>query len=81
MLGNGHVRFGGRPSGKDQPTLTPRRPADPTRTLLTEWAYRQIFTSNDQRTAALAPWLEHYNNQRRHSALGRLPPTSRLPPT
>jgi transposase InsO family protein len=51
------------------------------RTLATEWAYRQTFTSNAQRTAALAPWLEHYNTQRRHSALGGHPPTSRLPPT
>jgi len=48
------------------------------RTLQTEWAYRQVFTSNAQRAAALAPWLEHYNTQRRHSALGGLPPISRL---
>jgi transposase InsO family protein len=51
------------------------------RTLATEWAYRQPFTSNDQRTAALAHWLEHYNTQRRHSALGGHPPISRLQPT
>jgi transposase InsO family protein len=51
------------------------------RTLLTEWAYRQIFLTNDDRTTALAPWLEHYNTQRRHSALGGLPPVSRLLPT
>jgi transposase InsO family protein len=51
------------------------------RTLATEWAYRQAFTTNDQRTAALAPWLETYNTQRRHTALGGLPPTSRLTPT
>ena len=51
------------------------------RTLLTEWAYRQVFTSNDQRTAALAPWIEYYNTRRRHSALGGLPPVSRLLPT
>jgi transposase InsO family protein len=49
------------------------------RTLQTEWAYRQIFTTNDERTAALAPWLEHYNTQRRHTALGGQPPLSRLP--
>ncbi len=49
------------------------------RTLQTEWAYRQAFTSNTDRAAALAPWLEHYNTQRRHSALGGHPPTSRLP--
>ena len=47
------------------------------RTLATEWAYRQIFTTNAERTAALAPWLEHYNTDRRHSALGGLPPISR----
>lgn len=49
------------------------------RTLQTEWAYRQIFTSNSERAAALAPWLEHYNTRRRHTALGGLPPVSRLP--
>jgi transposase InsO family protein len=51
------------------------------RTLQTEWAYRQIFTSNADRAAALAPWLEHYNTRRRHSALGGRPPISRLLPT
>jgi transposase InsO family protein len=51
------------------------------RTLLNEWAYRQAFLDNDARAAALAPWLEHYNTQRRHSALGGLPPISRLSPT
>ena len=39
------------------------------RTLATEWAYRQVFTTNTARTAALAPWLEYYNTERRHSAL------------
>jgi transposase InsO family protein len=48
------------------------------RTLQTEWAYRQVFTSNAERADALAPWLEYYNTQRRHSALGGLPPISRL---
>ena len=51
------------------------------RTLVTEWAYRQVFTSNTERAAALAPWLEHYNTRRRHSALGGMPPISRLTPT
>jgi transposase InsO family protein len=51
------------------------------RTLATEWAYRQVFSSNDERAAALAPWIEHYNTRRRHSALGGLPPISRLAPT
>lgn len=51
------------------------------RTLQIEWAYREVFTSNDQRTAALAPWLEHYNTERRHTALGGHAPTTRLSPT
>jgi transposase InsO family protein len=51
------------------------------RTLQTEWAYRQVFTNSDERAAALAPWLEHYNTDRRHSALGGHPPISRLLPT
>src|SRR5690606_7843301 len=51
------------------------------RTLQTEWAYRQPFTSNTDRIAALDPWLEHYNTGRRHSALGGNPPISRLQPT
>ena len=48
------------------------------RTLQTEWAYRHAFASNDERAAALDPWLEYYNNRRRHSALGGQPPISRL---
>ncbi|EWS99565.1 transposase [Intrasporangium oryzae NRRL B-24470] len=51
------------------------------RTLATEWAYQQVFTSNAERTAALAPWLNEYNTRRRHTALKGLPPTSRLSPT
>jgi len=51
------------------------------RTLQVEWAYRQMFLSNTERATALAPWLEFYNTQRRHTALGGLPPASRLSPT
>ena len=51
------------------------------RTLVTEWAYRQVYSSNTERTAALASWLEYYNNERRHSALGGKPPINRLLPT
>ena len=50
------------------------------RTLQTEWAYRQPFTSNKERAAALDPWLEFYNTRRRHSALNGQPPTSLLTP-
>lgn len=48
------------------------------RTLQVEWAYRQVFTSNDDRDAALGPWLEFYNTRRRHTALDGQPPISRV---
>ena len=48
------------------------------RTLQTEWAYAQPWTSNGQRTAALTSYLERYNTRRGHSALGGRPPISRL---
>src|SRR5699024_6983535 len=48
------------------------------RTLQVEWAYRQVFLTNDERANALAPWLEYYNTRRRHTALGGLAPISRL---
>jgi transposase InsO family protein len=51
------------------------------RTLQTEWAYRQPYTTNTARTDALAPWLEHYNHERNHSALDGHPPISRVTPT
>ncbi len=47
------------------------------RTLVTEWAYRQVFTGNDQRAAALAPWIDHDSTPRRHSAPGGFPPISK----
>ena len=51
------------------------------RTLAAEWAYRQVWTSNDDRTNALAQWLKHYNTERTHSALAGLTPLTRLSPT
>ncbi|HLS73395.1 MAG TPA: integrase core domain-containing protein, partial [Actinomycetaceae bacterium] len=42
---------------------------------------RHVFTSNQHRRDALAPWLHTYNTERRHSALGGLPPHSRVSPT
>ena len=44
------------------------------RTLLDEWAYVRIYTSNAQRTRALDRWLHTYNHHRGHTALrGRSP--------
>ena len=48
------------------------------RTLLEGWAYAAIYTTSEQRTAALDGWLWTYNHHRRHRALGRKPPAAQL---
>jgi transposase InsO family protein len=48
------------------------------RTLLAGWAYGAIYAATAERTAALDGWLWHYNHHRKHSALGRQPPITRL---
>ena len=48
------------------------------RTLSDGWAYKKIYTSENARRAALAGWLHQYNHHRPHSALGGLPPITRL---
>jgi transposase InsO family protein len=48
------------------------------RTMLAGWAYGAIYGSSRERTAALDGWLWHYNHHRRHSAIGRQPPITRL---
>lgn len=48
------------------------------RTLQTEFAYAQAWTSNQHRLDALPAWVQHYNTERAHSALAGHPPLSRL---
>jgi transposase InsO family protein len=48
------------------------------RTLLEEFAYKTLFTSNEQRLDALVPWLDTYNSNRPHTAIGGLSPLQRL---
>jgi transposase InsO family protein/transposase len=48
------------------------------RTMLGGWAYGALYGSNRERTAALDGWLHRYNHHRRHRAIGRQPPISRL---
>jgi transposase InsO family protein len=47
------------------------------RTLAREWAYARSWSSNAERAAALASWLDHYNYARPHTALGGRPPVTR----
>ena len=48
------------------------------RTLLAGWAYGAIYRDSRERTAALDGWLFTYNHRRRHTAIGRQPPITRL---
>ena len=47
-------------------------------TLLREWAYAVSYQNSHDRADALGPWLEYYNYQRPHSALGHRAPATRL---
>ncbi|SCK59066.1 Integrase core domain-containing protein, partial [Streptomyces sp. WMMB 714] len=49
------------------------------RTLLEEWAYARPYHSESQRREAFPNWLHTYNHHRAHTALGGLPPASRVP--
>lgn len=48
------------------------------KTLQREWAYVRLYRSNGERTAALTPFLEEYNEKRPHTALGGLAPLTRF---
>jgi transposase InsO family protein len=47
-------------------------------TLTRRWAYGRTYQTSSQRTAALDPWLLHYNFTRPHGSLSHKPPGSRL---
>jgi transposase InsO family protein len=48
-------------------------------TMLREWAYAVVYRTSEHRARALDPWLDFYNHQRPHGALGHQAPASRLP--
>lgn len=48
------------------------------RTLTDGWAYTRAYTSEHARRKALPAFLHHYNQHRPHSAIGGLPPITRL---
>jgi transposase InsO family protein len=47
------------------------------RTLVDEWAYARVYTSNSQRTRALDRFVHTYNHHRGHTSLGGEPPITR----
>ena len=48
------------------------------RTMADEWLYIRHFDSSAERAAMLPDWLHTYNHHRTHTALGGLPPISRV---
>ena len=49
------------------------------RTMLDEWAYSRPYRTETERRQAPPGWLHTYNHHRGHTALGGLPPASRVP--
>lgn len=47
-------------------------------TSLREWAYARPYASSQQRSDAIGPWIDDYNLNRPHSAIGHQPPYTRL---
>ena len=48
------------------------------RTLADGWAYARFYNSTSERNDALPEWIHFYNHHRPHSAIGGLPPISRI---
>jgi transposase InsO family protein len=48
------------------------------RTLSAGWAFRRLYTSESARRNALPAWLHEYNHHRLHTAIGKVPPITRL---
>ena len=48
------------------------------RTLADGWAFSRHYNSESARRAALPAWLHFYNQHRPHTAIGKVPPLSRL---
>jgi transposase InsO family protein len=63
------------------PPRTPKRNGKVERyqqTLKREWGLGHRYRSSTHRAKALPHWLNHYNEQRRHSAIGNQPPINRV---
>jgi transposase InsO family protein len=48
------------------------------RTMTAGWAFRRLYLSESARRKALPAWLHEYNHHRLHTAIGKIPPITRL---
>ena len=48
------------------------------RTLAAGWAFQRLYLSESARRKALPTWIHEYNHHRPHTAIGKVPPITRL---
>jgi transposase InsO family protein len=48
------------------------------RTMAAEWAFARHYRTEAARRSTLTAWLHTYNHHRQHSAIGKVPPITRL---
>jgi transposase InsO family protein len=48
------------------------------RTMADGWAFSRLYASESARRNALPAWIHHYNHHRPHTAIGKVPPVTRL---
>jgi transposase InsO family protein len=48
------------------------------KTLINEWAYGQLYRTNDERLEALPAWVVEYNTERTHTSQGGITPMAAL---
>ena len=48
------------------------------RTLADGWAFKKFYSTESARRKAMPAWIHHYNHHRPHTAIGKVPPISRL---
>ena len=48
------------------------------RTLADGWAFKRFYASESARRNALPGWIHEYNHHRPHTAIGKVPPITRL---
>ena len=42
------------------------------------WAFRRLYATESARRRALPAWLHEYNHHRLHTAIGKVPPITRI---
>ena len=48
------------------------------RTMADGWAFKRFYATESARRNALPAWIHEYNHHRHHTAIGKVPPISRL---